>query len=131
MAIKITKGNKSDLSAIPTLIKDLKSKLFADKGYISKKLFNDLFKKGLRLFAAIRKNMKNHLLELKDKKLSRKRVLIESVFNVLKNHMNLEHTRHRSPVNFLVHIIACVTAYAIKKSHLRLLNLANKSLSLS
>ena len=36
--------------------------------------------------------MKNHLLELEDKKLSRKRLLIESVFNVLKNHMNLEHT---------------------------------------
>ena len=55
----------------------------------------------------------------------------ESVFNVLKNHMNLEHTRHRSPVNFLVHIIACVAAYAIKKSHLKLQNFANKSLLLS
>ena len=71
MAIKITKGNKSDLSAISTLIKGLKGKLFT----------------------GIRKNMKNHLLELEDKNLSRKRVLIESVFNVLKNHMNLEHTR--------------------------------------
>ena len=75
------------------LIKGLKGKLFADKGYISKKVFNDLFKKDLRLFTGIRKNMKNHLLELEDKNLSRKRVLIESVFNVLKNHMNLEHTR--------------------------------------
>ena len=58
--------------------------------------------------------------ELDDKKLSRKRMLIESVFNVLKKHMNLEHTRHRSPVNFLVHIIACVTAYVIKKAYLKL-----------
>ena len=66
-----------------------------------------------------------------NKKLSRKRVLIESVFNVLKNHMNLEHTRHRSPVNFLVHIIACVAAYAIKKSHLKLQDFANKSMLLS
>ena len=80
--------------------------LFADKGYISKEVFDDLFQQDLRLFTGIRKNMKNHLLELEDKKLSRKRVLIESVFNVLKNHMNLEHTRHRSPVNFLVHIIS-------------------------
>jgi len=131
MAIKITKGNKSDLSAIPTLIKGLKGKLFADKGYISKDGFNDLFKKDLRLFTGIRKNMKNHLLELDDKKLSRKRVLIESVFNVLKNHMNLEHTRHRSPVNFLVHIIACVTAYAIKKAYLKLQDFTNKSMLLS
>ena len=79
MAIKITKGNKSDLSVTPTLVKGLKGKLFADKGYISKEVFNDLFKKDLRLFTGIRKNMKNHLLELEDKKLSRKRLLIESV----------------------------------------------------
>ena len=35
MAIKITKGNKSDLSAVSTLTKELQGKLFADKGYIS------------------------------------------------------------------------------------------------
>jgi hypothetical protein len=75
--------------------------------------------------------MKNHLLELEDKKLSRKRVLIASVFNVLKNHMNLEHTRHRSPISFLVHIIACVAAYAIIRSHLKLQDFANKSMLLS
>ena len=131
MAIKITKGNKSDLSAISTLTKGLRGKLFADKGYISKEVFDDLFQQDLRLFTGIRKNMKNHLLELEDKKLSRKRVLIESVFNVLKNHMNLEHTRHRSPVNFLVHIIACVTAYAIKKSYLKLPDLTDNSMLLS
>lgn len=61
--------------------------------------------------------MKNHSLELENKKLSRKRLLIESVSFVLKNYMNLEHTKHRSPVNFLVHVIACVAAYDIKKSH--------------
>lgn len=104
MAIKITKGNKSDLSAVSTLTKELQGKLFADKGYISKEVFDDLFQQDLRLFTGIRKNMKNHLLELKDKKLSRKRVLIESVFNVLKNHIHLQHTRHRSQVNFLVHM---------------------------
>ncbi|MCC8467263.1 MAG: transposase, partial [Rickettsia endosymbiont of Eriopis connexa] len=61
-----------------------------------------------------------YLLELKDKTMLRKRSLIESVFNILKNRMNLEHTRHRSPVNFLVHILVCVTAYAITKSHTKL-----------
>lgn len=59
--------------------------------------------------------MKNHLLELEDKMFLRKRSLIESVFNVLKNKMNLEHTRHRSPINFLIHIIACVVSYALAK----------------
>ncbi|MCC8370769.1 MAG: transposase, partial [Rickettsia endosymbiont of Stiretrus anchorago] len=79
----------------------------------------------------IRKDMKNYLLELKDKTMLRKRSLIESVFNILKNRMNLEHTRHRSPVNFLVHILACVTAYAITKSHAKLDVLAPEKLLLS
>ena len=68
--------------------------------------------------------MQNHLLELEDKVNLRKRSLIESVFNVLKNHMNLEHSRHRSPVNFPVHTLACVTAYAINKFSIRLDDLA-------
>jgi ACT domain-containing protein len=59
--------------------------------------------------------MKNHLLSNKDKYLLRKRVLVESVFNVLKNSMNLEHTRHRSPLNFIVHILACVAGYSLEK----------------
>ena len=75
--------------------------------------------------------MKNHLLELEDKKLLRKRSLIESVFNVLKNHMSLEHSRHRSPINFLVHVLACVAGYALKKSTLNLDNLDNSHALLS
>jgi len=92
---------------------------------LSKDLFNELYSKDLRLFTGISKDMKNHLLELEDKKLLRKRSLIESVFNVLKNHMSLEHSRHRSPVNFLVHVLACLTGYAIKKSTLKLDDLSN------
>ena len=75
--------------------------------------------------------MKNHLLEPEDKILMRKRSIIESVFNVLKNHMNLQHARHRSPINFLVHIMACVTSYAITKSNLNLDNLHMHNPSLS
>ncbi|WP_371223319.1 transposase [Orientia tsutsugamushi] len=41
--------------------------------------------------------MKTYLLDIQDKRLLNKRSLIESVFNVLKKHMLLEHTRHRSP----------------------------------
>ena len=116
MAIKITKGNASDLSATDRLSKELTGKLFGDKGYISKDLFTKLYARNLRLFTGIRKDMKNYLLELEDKIHLRKRSLIESVFNVLKNRMNLEHTRHRSPINFLVHIIACLVSYGIAKS---------------
>ena len=115
MAIKITKANKNDLSCAASLDKGLEGKLYGDKGYISKDLFDTLYSSGLRLFTAIRRDMKNHLLEFEDKMYLRKRSLIESVFNVLKNRMNLEHTRHRSPINFLVHIIACIVSYAINK----------------
>jgi hypothetical protein len=55
--------------------------------------------------------MKNHWVEVEDKIQLRKRSLVESVFNVLKKSMNLEHSRPRSPINFLVHILACVNAY--------------------
>jgi Transposase DDE domain len=115
MAIKITKANASDLSCATILSKGLEGKLFGDKAYTSKKLFNALYSTGIRLFTGIRKDMKNYLLPLEDKLLMRKRSLIESVFNVLKNRMNLEHTRHRSPINFLVHILACLASYAIEK----------------
>ena len=125
MAIKITKENASDLSAVSGITKGLYGKLFGNKGYVSKDLFNELYSKDLRLFTGIRKDMKNHLLALEDKKLLRKRSLIESVFNVLKKHMSLEHSRHRSPVNFLVHVLACLAGYAIKKSTLKLDDLSN------
>lgn len=115
MAVKITKGNKSDSSVAASLAEGLAGSIYGDKGYISKKLFTQLFESGLKMFTSIRKDMKNHLLSNADKALLRKRSLVESVFNVLKNSMNLEHSRHRSPFNFIVHVIACVTSYSIAK----------------
>jgi len=115
IAVKITKANKSDLTCAKALAINLTGRMFGDKAYISKDLFNGLFQQGLRMITSIRKDMKNHLLDIEDKILLRKRSLIESVFNVLKNNMRLEHTRHRSPINFVVHILACVAAYAANK----------------
>jgi len=122
MAIKLTKGNASDISVLESITQKLYGKLFGDKGYISKEVWSKLYARDLRLFTGIRKDMKNYLLEMQDKIMLRKRSLIESVFNVLKNNMCLEHTRHRSPVNFLVHILACVTGYAVQKSNLNYLS---------
>ncbi len=59
--------------------------------------------------------MKTYLLDIQDNRLLNKRSLIESVFNVLKKHMLLEHTRHRSLLNFFVHIIASLSSYSISK----------------
>ncbi|NRB10097.1 MAG: IS982 family transposase [Rickettsiaceae bacterium] len=80
MAIKISKENKSDLSAVKDLVKGLNGTIYGDKGYISRKLFEELYSSGLKIFTSIRKDMKNHLLNNSDKYFMRKRVLIECVF---------------------------------------------------
>ena len=66
---------------------------------------------GLQLITKLRKNMQNRLLTLADKLLLRKRALIETIHDQLKNICQIEHTRHRSPLNFLVHLLAGSTAY--------------------
>jgi hypothetical protein len=84
--------------------------------------FDDLFRRGLKIITGIKTNMKNYLFLLHEKILLRKRSLIESVFNIMKNHMNLEHTRHRSPVNFLVNAISCLVAYQFKTNKPKIKN---------
>ena len=115
MAIKFTKSNVEDRTPVAELTKKLKGSIYADKGYIGADLFKSLYKRGLKLITGIKKNMKNYLINLADKKLLRKRFYIETIFGFLKNSMNLEHTRHRSPVNFLVNLIAALTAYSLTK----------------
>lgn len=107
----ITAGNVDDRKYVPQLAKDLFGKMFADKGYISKTLFDKLLESGLQLVTGIKRNMKNKLLSLFDKIMLRKRALIESVNNQLKNVFQLEHSRHRSSVNGFVNMIAAVVAY--------------------
>ena len=106
MNLSITKGNATDVSMVETLVKSLVGKVYGDKGYISAKLFERLFSKGLQLITGIKKTMKNRLMDMHDKIMLRKRSLIETVFDYLKNKFNLQHTRHRSPVNFLIHILS-------------------------
>jgi len=79
-------------------------KLFGDKGYIGKDLFEQLFIDGVHLITRIKKNMKNSLMLLQDKIMLRKRALIESVNDELKNICQIEHTRHRSFDNFILNI---------------------------
>jgi hypothetical protein len=56
--------------------------------------------------------MKNVLMDMTDKLLLRKRAVIESVNDFLKNICQVEHSRHRSPVNFLVDLLAALSAYS-------------------
>lgn len=114
ISCKITPGNANDLKAAVKMLKDFKGKIFADKGYIGKKEFSILLEQGLILVTSVKKNMKNRLLELWDKILLKKRSLIESIFNVMKSALHLEHSRHRSVVNAVVYILTTLIAYCWK-----------------
>lgn len=114
MAAKITPGNTDDRVALEEMVKHLRGKCYADKGYIGKKIFANLWKNGLHLITGIRRNMRNHLMPFIDKSLLRKRFIIETIFGVMKTNFNLEHSRHRSPINAFVSIMACLVAYAYK-----------------
>lgn len=114
MAFKLTYGNVDDRSPVPDLVKNLSGKLIGDKGYISQALFEKLYKQGLQLLTRLRKNMKNKLMPIFDKLLLKKRGLIESINDQLKNISQIEHTRHRSIFNFMCNIIGALAAYALQ-----------------
>lgn len=86
-------------------------KIFADRGYISQDLFEQLFVDGIHLITKIKKNMKNSLMLLSDKIYLRKRALIETVNDQLKNICQIEHTRHRCFENFIANMISALIAY--------------------
>ena len=103
-----------DEDIVMGLTKSLQGKLIGDKGYISKSLFTTLHAKGIQLITKIKKNMKNKLMSMLDKLLLYKRGIIETVNDQLKNICLLEHTRHRSPINAMVHWVGAIAAYAFK-----------------
>lgn len=112
LACQITPGNVDDREPVPALSRRLFGKLIADRGYISQALFEQLLDTfGVQLITKLRKNMKNRLLPLMDKLLLRKRAIIESIVDQLKNISQIEHTRHRSPTNCFINIIAGLIAY--------------------
>jgi hypothetical protein len=88
------------------LARQLFGKLFADKGYISQQLAQSLLDHDIQLITRLRKNMKNRLIPLADAMLLRKRALIETVNDQLKNISQIEHSRHRSVDNFVVNLLA-------------------------
>jgi hypothetical protein len=108
----ITPGNTDDRRPVPKLARKLYGKLFGDKGYVSQSLKLLLMECGLEFITRPKKNMKQQQISATDKILLRKRAIIETVFDQLKNISQIEHSRHRSFWNFLVNIIAGLTAYS-------------------
>jgi hypothetical protein len=104
-------GNTDDRQPVPDLLKTIFGKVFADRGYVSQALFEQLLHTcGIELYAKPKRNMKPRLMRLTDKLLARKRAIIESIIDQLKNISQIEHSRHRSPVNFCVNVLCGLIA---------------------
>ena len=110
----ITQANVDDRTPLKkkSFLDKIYGKLYADKGYIGKDLMQFLFADGLHLITHIKNNMKNSLMTMSDKILLRKRSIIETVNDELKNICQIEHSRHRSFTNFLSNIVAGLIAYS-------------------
>ena len=108
----LTPGNQDDRTPVPKLLQQLFGKVFADKGYVSQKLPKALLdSSGVQLITRLRRNMQNQLMPLGARLLLRKRAVIESVVDQLKNISQIEHSRQRSPVNCLVNLVCGLLAY--------------------
>jgi hypothetical protein len=115
LTCQLTAGNVDDRTFVPYMTEELTGKLFGDKGYISKELALQLLKGGLQLITPVRKNMQQKLIPLLDKILLRKRSIIETVNDLLKNDYHIDHTRHRSPMNFIGNLLSGLIAYTYRE----------------
>jgi hypothetical protein len=111
LSLRLTPGNTDDRRPVPELVKGLFGKLFGDRGYVSQPLFEALYDGGVQLVTRLKTRMKNRLLPLLDKIMLRKRAVIESVVDQLKNISQIEHTRHRSVANRFVNLLGGLVAY--------------------
>lgn len=109
----LTKANADDRNenVIGSRTDKVLGKPYADKGYISQTLFGKLFNDGIHIVTGLRSNMKQRLIPLYDKLMLRKRSIIESLNDMLKNVAQLVHTRHRSVHNFLINLLSAIGAY--------------------
>lgn len=123
IAFKLTPGNQSDSASGESLMMSLSGMAFGDKGYIGKALAERLMKNSLKLITRTRKNMKPHRLSKLEKQLLNQRGIIETVIDHLKHHYQLWHTRHRSVVNAMVHLVAALSAYAMSPMKLSAIKL--------
>ena len=114
MALKLTKGNEDDRKPLSEMADSIFGKLFADKGYISKALTGELLDKGVELITNVRKNMKKKFISLWDRALLKKRFIIETVNDQLKNISYIEHSRHRSLHGFILNLLGGLIAYCLK-----------------
>jgi hypothetical protein len=113
VALKLTPGHVADTTPVPALTKALLGKLFGDKGYISKKLAEELLRRGLTLFTRVRKNMKSLPVSMIDRVLLNGRNMAEPIIGSLKGRSCLNLPKHRLPCNGFLHMTAALVAYPL------------------
>ena len=111
----ITPGDVDDRKPLEykAFVEFIYGKLVGDKGYIGKNLFQRLFVDGIQLITKLKSNMKGALMSVSDKLLLRKRAIIETVNDELKNIAQVEHSRHRSFENFIVNMLGAIAVYCV------------------
>jgi hypothetical protein len=114
MNFKLTSGNVDDRATVEEMVKKLKGLLFGDRGYISQKLGHSLMDKGIELVTKVKRNMKEKFIDPMKKYYLEKRGMIETIIDQLKNLLHIDHTRHRSVMNFQINILGGLLAYIFK-----------------
>ena len=113
LSFMITPGDVDDRKPLEykAFVDFMYGKLVGDKGYISKHLFQKLFVDGIQLVTKLRNNMKGAVMRIADRILLRKRAVIGTINDELKNIAQVEHSRHRSFDNFIVNTLGALAAY--------------------
>ena len=112
MSFALTAGHVDDRKPVPFLMKAMFGKVFGDAGYLSSELAQRLAQQGIDWMTSLRKNMKQIVRSTFDLLLLRKRFIIETINDQLKNQSQIEHSRHRSLPNYIAHVIAGLIAYS-------------------
>lgn len=112
IAFDLSSGNVADNNQelLKRMMQGLQGICVGDKGYLTQ-LFSFFYESGLHILTKPRKNMKKLPVDPKHKLLIDKRGIIESVFDILSSVCDIDHTRHRSPMNATVHILAALVGY--------------------
>lgn len=113
----LTPGNVDDYEPLKQgrFLENIKGKLCAGKGYIGQVLFENFFFNGIQLVTKVKNKMKNFLMIITDKILLRKRALIETVNDELKNITQIEYSRHRSFNDFIANTLLISAYYFLEK----------------
>lgn len=116
LSVKLTAGNIDDRAPVSEMVSSFSGKLYGDKGYLSKSLAGELWEKGVELITNVRKNMKKKAISLWDRAMLKKRFIIETINDQLKNISYIEHSRHRSINGFMLNMLGGIIAYCLKKN---------------